>query len=573
VQEAAPFLGNERYRLIDVLGQGGMATVYRAHDSVLDVTRAVKVLLPHYANNKKVRDRFIQEARTTARLHHPNIVTVHDVGSDGERVFIVMELVLGGSLRDRVVQHGPLPPRLACNAIIPVLRALHFAHGKGVIHRDVKPHNVMLTEESNPKVTDFGIARVSAAERNLTKTGAVMGTWSYMAPEQRVSARKVDGRSDVYASAATLYHLLTDAEPTDLYVTESHEFAFAGIPQQLVSVLQKATRYKMEQRFEDAASFADELQALLLSLPEDPPNTHVLAVEASERRESTSIESMPLKDPSDVSHPSMDRERSVDHTIDADSFSHDFGMGDRGDITGIDADYLSVLQDPRREAPNRTIIQSFEPQPAEQILASLSTVENERRPRRWWLVFLSVGLGLGFAALAGIGGWWVGGQQTSMPPVEPSSLAPEVLQPVSAPKVVVPTPTPELLVPTPTPEVLNPGPARVPGAPSPVVSPVKIQPAPAPQLVEAEGEPQPAELESPADVGPSGTLRLSVLGSGTIKLDGESVGASFSGPVRVGPHVAVFIAADGTEHSERVLVYMNRSSSMCWDFDSDGKCP
>ena len=172
-----------RYQLLEVIGAGGMATVYRAWDERLQVTRAVKILSPQLYRNTTIRHRFETEARTMARLYHTHIVGVHDVGVDGERVYIVMELVAGGSLMDHVSANGPMPVKMATEALLSLMHALKAAHASGVVHRDIKPHNIMVDHNGVLKVGDFGIAHVADENMSMTKTGSVMGTWGYMAPE------------------------------------------------------------------------------------------------------------------------------------------------------------------------------------------------------------------------------------------------------------------------------------------------------------------------------------------------------------------------------------------------------
>ena len=205
--DAALPLRGGRYRLLEVLGEGGMAVVYRGVDTRLEVERAVKLLLPQMAARPRIRARFDAEARTMARLTHPHIVAIQDVDAEDERVFLVMELLRGGNLWGWVERYGPMPPRLAVEATLPVLDALAFAHQAGVVHRDVKPQNVLLTSEGLPKLTDFGIARIES-EDSRTRTAAVMGTWTYMPPEQRKSAKDTDLRADLYAVGAMLWALV-----------------------------------------------------------------------------------------------------------------------------------------------------------------------------------------------------------------------------------------------------------------------------------------------------------------------------------------------------------------------------
>jgi len=258
-----------RYQLIEVIGTGGMATVYRAWDERLQVTRAIKVLLPQLAQNTAVRKRFETEARTMARLYHRNIVGVHDVGVDGDRVYIVMELVAGGSLMDHLTAHGPMPVKLAAECVLSLLEALKAAHGKNVVHRDIKPHNIMVDHEGVLKVGDFGIAHVGDENRSMTKTGSIMGTWGYMAPEQRASSRDVDFRADLYSAAASWFTLLTNQLPSDLFAVDLDETMLEPVPEVARDLLKKATRYKVEERFQDCDSMIAAFQALVTTLPEE----------------------------------------------------------------------------------------------------------------------------------------------------------------------------------------------------------------------------------------------------------------------------------------------------------------
>ncbi len=261
-----------------------MASVYKAWDERLRCHRAVKLLSPEMAKNASIRKRFEAEAQTMARLHHPNIVDVQDVGSDGERLFIVMEYVPAGSLMDFLHANGPLPPRMAVEAMLPVLAALQEAHDHGVIHRDIKPHNVLITMGGRPKVTDFGIARVTTEDMSMTKTGSVMGTWGFMAPEQRISARKVDGRADVYAAASTLYCLLTNETPVDLFAGALDGDMLAPVPEVLRPVVARASRYKPEERYGSAAQLGAALQVVLPDLPPVPEDFPALGFTTEQRQ-------------------------------------------------------------------------------------------------------------------------------------------------------------------------------------------------------------------------------------------------------------------------------------------------
>lgn len=258
-----------RYKLVSQLGEGGMATVYRARDTMLHVHRAIKVLAPRLAVHAVARERFLGEARIMAGLRHPNIVALHDVGVEGDLAYLVMEEMEGGSLGGRLVTHGPLPPRDAARLMVPVLRALGYAHSQGVVHRDVKPDNVLLTAEGIPKLSDFGIARAETEERrSLTRTGMMMGSLGFMAPEQRTDAKRATALADVFAAGATVYMLVTAREPYDLYSEGLRDRVYAGVPAELAAVIQVACAYDPAHRFPDAATFADALEKLAGQLPQ-----------------------------------------------------------------------------------------------------------------------------------------------------------------------------------------------------------------------------------------------------------------------------------------------------------------
>src|SRR5215207_6530625 len=200
-----------RYELGEEIGHGGMADVYLAHDRLLDRSVAVKVLLAQYATDPINVERFRREAQAAAGLNHPHIVAVYDWGEEDDTSFIVMEYVAGQTLREIMQSYGRLPPMDAALIAADIADALSFAHAHGVVHRDVKPGNVLVTPQGQVKVTDFGIARAETSEP-LTKTGAVLGTATYFSPEQ-AQGFALDGRSDVYALGVVLYEMLTGDAP------------------------------------------------------------------------------------------------------------------------------------------------------------------------------------------------------------------------------------------------------------------------------------------------------------------------------------------------------------------------
>jgi serine/threonine-protein kinase len=201
-----------RYELEELVGEGGMSTVYRAYDTVLERRVAIKILHEHFSGDPEYVERFRREARAIARLAHPNVVTVIDRGEWSGRQFIVFEHVAGENLKAVVLREGPLPVDRALDLAAQIARALAFAHSLGIVHRDVKPHNVLLDSSGTAKVTDFGIARALDAEDELTATGTVLGTGQYLSPEQ-ANGERGDERSDQYSLGVVAYELLTGEVP------------------------------------------------------------------------------------------------------------------------------------------------------------------------------------------------------------------------------------------------------------------------------------------------------------------------------------------------------------------------
>jgi beta-lactam-binding protein with PASTA domain/tRNA A-37 threonylcarbamoyl transferase component Bud32 len=205
---------DNRYNVIRALGSGGMAEVYLAHDEVLDRNVALKVLSRRYADDEEFIERFKREAQSAAALSHPNIVSIYDRReTDDDTYYIAMEYLPGGTLKDRILKKGALPPNVAIEVTIQIAEALQVAHRRGLIHRDIKPHNVLITEGGDVKVADFGIAR-AASSTTMTRTGSILGTAHYISPEQAMG-EPVSPQSDLYSLGVVLYEMLTGELPFD----------------------------------------------------------------------------------------------------------------------------------------------------------------------------------------------------------------------------------------------------------------------------------------------------------------------------------------------------------------------
>lgn len=270
MDEIAPPLGGGRYKLVGVLGRGGNTTVYRAIDSRSGEERAIKVLPPARAGDPKHRTRFFREAEALAVLHHPHVVPVHDFGEESGQLYLVMELMPGGSVARAVRRFGPLSEHGAVTFLLPILGALQLAHSRGVVHRDVKPGNILLDAKGQPRLGDFGIARLGSLAQ-ITAHGAIMGSWPFMSPEQRASARDVDARSDLFSAGATLYAMCRGVEPREIDQPEPRERFRLGVSPQLWDVIGTATERDPAKRFPSARRMADALLAVHEELSRESP--------------------------------------------------------------------------------------------------------------------------------------------------------------------------------------------------------------------------------------------------------------------------------------------------------------
>jgi hypothetical protein len=272
----------DRYELEELVGSGGMSSVFRARDQQLGRRIAIKILHERYGEDPEYIERFRREARAVARLSHPNIVTVIDRGEDGGRQYIVFEHVEGENLKELVGRTGRLPLRRALELALPVADGLAFAHQQGLVHRDVKPQNVLLSQEGEVKVTDFGIARSLDVEHGVTQTGTVLGTGEYLAPEQ-ASGEPVSPATDVYSLGVVLWELLTGDTP----FTGENLVAVAlrhineplpslrderpDVPPRLAAAVERALAKDPARRFPSMSAFAAELRACLAELEGETP--------------------------------------------------------------------------------------------------------------------------------------------------------------------------------------------------------------------------------------------------------------------------------------------------------------
>ncbi|MFM2105364.1 MAG: hypothetical protein RL338_396 [Chloroflexota bacterium] len=269
--EIGSLLGG-RYRVAAILGHGGMATIYRGLDTQLGRDVAIKVLRPEYGRDADFLARFRQEAQAVASLNHPNVVAVHDIGKDAAGPFIVMEYVPGEDLASLLKRNGPLGPRQAARIGIEVARALSAAHGRGIVHRDVKPANVLIATDGRVKVTDFGIAR-AVADAQLTLPGTTMGSVHYLAPEQVRGLGAVPA-SDLFSLGIVLFETLTGRRPWEGDTAAAVAVArlsgpipgpadLVAVPAELDRIVRTALAHDPADRFASANDLATALEAFL----------------------------------------------------------------------------------------------------------------------------------------------------------------------------------------------------------------------------------------------------------------------------------------------------------------------
>ena len=302
-----------RYQLLSQMGSGGMATIYEALDTRLDRRVAVKIMHSHLAQDEQFVERFIREAKAAAALSHPNIVSVQDQGwnqSGVPAVFIVMEMVVGHTLREYLTERGSIPIADGIKFLLPVLSALGAAHKLGIVHRDVKPENILVSKEGRIKIADFGLAKGALIGSTMTaESSVILGSVSYLSPEQ-VSRGIADSRSDVYSAAITAFEIFTGTKPFE--GDEPIQIAFMhvnsqvprisslvdNVPQALDDLIYRATRVNPDERPRDAQEFHSELLAISHSLnPAGPQLSLELDIPIAPMREKSKKRSEKLPSP------------------------------------------------------------------------------------------------------------------------------------------------------------------------------------------------------------------------------------------------------------------------------------
>lgn len=271
IREAFANHQNGRFRIDRLVAQGGMGTVFAAFDNKFELPCAIKVINPDQIEKTEIVRRFLAEAKVMRRIRHPAIVQVYELDEVDGLSYIAFEWVGGGTLWDLLERYHGLPPDVAVKVLICVCGGLEHAHARSVIHRDVKPDNILLTTEGEPKITDFGIARIEGASARFTADGIGMGSPGYMAPEQFDRAKSVDVRADVHALGVTLWAALKGEDPPRTFIFSStlpeHPEDLIDIPDTLAQVILRATAKNPDDRYPNVTAFRSDLEAMIGLLP------------------------------------------------------------------------------------------------------------------------------------------------------------------------------------------------------------------------------------------------------------------------------------------------------------------
>ncbi len=380
-----------RYRLGAMIARGGMSTVYRGLDTRLDRPVAVKVMSPQYVADPTFLSRFEREARLAASLGHPGVVAMYDQGQDGDLVFLVMELVDGGTLRDLIRERGPLPVPVVLAVLDPLLDALAAAHAAGLVHRDVKPENVLISARGSVKIADFGLVR-AVGSQTVATGDVILGTVAYLSPEQ-VATGVSDARTDVYAAGIVAFEMLTGRPPFEgdnpMSVAYQHVHSDVpapstrvdDVPAQLDELIVAATARNPDDRPRDASAFLAELRDVRTAL-----HLPIVPVPIPVRPRPSPTPPVPVP----IDHPAG---QTGTRMLPADAAS-----------TAYTADTAKTAEGAATTPPTR--VQKRPPPVARTRTAAA-------RRRRRWLIALLVVLLLGLISAAG--GWWLGGRWAATP--------------------------------------------------------------------------------------------------------------------------------------------------------------
>jgi serine/threonine-protein kinase len=354
-QQPGPLAGvvlDGRYRVDTLIATGGMSGVYRGLDLRLDRPVALKIMDSRYAGDNQFLTRFQREARTVARLKAPGLVAVYDQGIDGAHPFLVMELIEGGTLRELLAERGPMPPHAVAAVLRPVLGGLAVAHHQGLVHRDVKPENVLISDDGDVKIADFGLVR-AIAEAKITSTSVILGTAAYLSPEQ-VSTGDAGPASDVYSVGILTYEMLTGTTPfngdtalTVAYQRMDHDVpapstVIGGVPVQFDELVLRATARNPAGRYSDAWDMVSELDAIVdeLGLPDfrvPPPRNSAQHLSAQLHRDRVSQQAA-----TQTVRPAPSRQHTREFTRDQQDWQRDEAIaethGAAKQFAGIDMD-------------------------------------------------------------------------------------------------------------------------------------------------------------------------------------------------------------------------------------------
>jgi serine/threonine protein kinase len=276
------------YRILEELGRGGMGIVYKAEDTKLKRTVALKFLPSELNHNEDAKNRFIHESQAAAALNHPNICTIHEVDESEGQSFIAMECIEGRSIREKI-ETGPLKLKDTVDIAIQVAEGLKEAHGKDIVHRDIKSANIMVTEKGRAKIMDFGLAKLSGKTK-LTRTGTTLGTVAYMSPEQ-TRGEEVDHRSDIWSLGVILYEMVTGQLPFKGDYEQAIVFSIlneepepvtsvrTGVPMDLEKIIHKSMKKNPGERYQSVSDLLVDLRALVIRAESGKAKTQVSDVE------------------------------------------------------------------------------------------------------------------------------------------------------------------------------------------------------------------------------------------------------------------------------------------------------